>query len=91
VRCALPAAGRVGVVVVVVVSAVLTKLGTPRLLLRIRTSLKRLEPSSRELAAQRPADPAWHDMLQRADLADRQRRLAAAEAALNALASSQDA
>ena len=67
------------------VSAVLSRQGTPRFLLRLRTGLRRLNSSTREVAAQRPADPAWHDMLVRAEAADRDRRLAAAEAALNAL------
>lgn len=58
---------------------------TPRLLLRLRKSLKRLEFHAGRLPERQSAEPDWHAMLQRAEAADRDRRLAEAEAALNRL------
>jgi hypothetical protein len=56
-----------------------------RLLLRLRKSLRRLDLGPRRLTPGEPADRAWHSMLARLDLEDRERRLRAAEAALNRL------
>ncbi|MBN9365296.1 MULTISPECIES: hypothetical protein [unclassified Devosia] len=63
---------------------------TPRLLLRIRTGLKRLDLGARPEPQPLPPDRAWHEMLARLDaedserrLEDAERRLAAMERALN--------
>ena len=63
----------------------------PRLLLRIRDGLKRLDgvdriaaTGARQLQSRpRPADTAWHDMLRRLDREEAERRLAEMEKALN--------
>lgn len=55
-----------------------------RMWLRLRKSLRRLDVRSRAVEI-RPADRDWHQMLARLDLEDRERRLRAAEAALNRL------
>jgi hypothetical protein len=52
--------------------------------LRLRKSLRRLDLRSRSYEVQ-PADRDWHQMLARLDREDRERRLRAAEAALNRL------
>ena len=57
----------------------------PFLLLRLRTSLKRLVPRGARVPEPQPAEPDWHAMLLRAEAADRDRRLAEAERALNRL------
>ena len=56
---------------------------TPRLLLRIRRSLKRLDPGARLERQVVPPDRAWHEMLARLDVEETERRLEAMEAALN--------
>ncbi|WP_374620491.1 hypothetical protein [Devosia sp.] len=57
---------------------------TPRLLLRIRSGLKRLDPRARSIPEPQPADEAWYQMLRRLDAQDSERRLAAMERRLNA-------
>jgi hypothetical protein len=52
--------------------------------LRLRKSLRRLDLRSRTVEVE-PADRDWHQMLARLDEEDRERRLRAAEAALNRL------
>jgi hypothetical protein len=56
------------------------------LVLKLRRALRRLEErrSWREVA-DRPAGKAWSEMLGRLNAADAERRLAAAESALNRL------
>jgi len=54
----------------------------PRLLVRIRRSIRRLDPRSRATEPE-AVDRAWHKMLSRLDAEERERRLRAAEAALN--------
>ena len=58
--------------------------GTPRLLLRIRSGLKQLDLRARSVPEPQPADEAWHLMLKRLDAQESDRRLAAMERALNA-------
>jgi hypothetical protein len=50
---------------------------------RLRQSLQRLELRPRMQVVNEPADTAWHSMLVRIDIEERERRLAAAERALN--------
>jgi hypothetical protein len=54
---------------------------------QLRKSLRRLDVRTQRIVEVEPADRAWHSMLARLDLEDRERRLRAAEAALNRLAS----
>lgn len=61
---------------------------TPRVMLRLRTSLKRLDLRAR-LDCE-PADRAWREMLARVAAEDTERRLAALEQALNAGATRRD-
>ena len=56
---------------------------TPRLMLRIRKGLRRFDLGSRIAAEIKPADRAWHEMLQRLDAEETERRLDAVERALN--------
>jgi hypothetical protein len=53
-----------------------------RFLTRLRKSLRRLDLRTR-MQIDEPADSAWHSMLVRIDIEERERRLAAAERALN--------
>ena len=56
---------------------------TPRLLLRIRKGLKRLDLGARPEPQPLPPDRAWHEMLARLDAEDAERRLDAMAQALN--------
>lgn len=58
---------------------------SPRLLVRLRKSLKHLELRPAPVVERRSAEPEWYAMLQRIEREERERRLAAAEAALNRL------
>ena len=60
------------------------RVGTPRLLLHIRSGLRRLDITGRAEAEPQPADRAWREMLRRLDARDTERRLDAVERALNA-------
>jgi hypothetical protein len=51
---------------------------------RLRRSLKRIDMRGRRIETV-PADRAWRSMLERLDNVERERRLRAAEAALNSL------
>ncbi|RYE86879.1 MAG: hypothetical protein EOP19_05720 [Hyphomicrobiales bacterium] len=55
------------------------------MLLRLRRGLKRFDAVTHEVERQQPASSDWHAMLERAEAEERNRRLAAAEAALNRL------
>ncbi|OEO29156.1 hypothetical protein VW23_026945 [Devosia insulae DS-56] len=55
----------------------------PRLLLRIKKGLKRLDLGARPEPQPLPPDRAWHEMLTRLDSEDAERRLEAMERALN--------
>jgi hypothetical protein len=55
----------------------------PRLLLRIRKGLKRLDLGARPEPQPVPPDRAWHEMLSRLEAEDAERRLDAMERALN--------
>ena len=55
----------------------------PRLLLRIRKGLKRLDLGARPEPQPVPPDRAWHEMLARLEAEDAERRLDAMERALN--------
>lgn len=54
---------------------------TPRVMVRLRKSLRRLDP--RNGMEPEPADRAWQQMLARVAAEDPERRLAALEQALN--------
>ena len=56
---------------------------TPRLLLRIRKGLKRLDLGARIHPQPVPPDRAWHEMLARLDAEEAERRLDAMERMLN--------
>jgi hypothetical protein len=56
------------------------------MLLRLRSGLKRLNPSAGAVHQAVPADRAWHEMLQRLDAEEAERRLDAVARALNAAA-----
>lgn len=56
----------------------------PRLLLRLGSRLQRLDPRSRALPKAVPADRAWHEMLQRLDAEEAERRVDAAARQLDA-------
>jgi len=56
---------------------------TPRLLLRIRKGLRRLELGAKPEHMAVPPDRAWHEMLARLDAEEAERRLEAMEVALN--------
>lgn len=56
----------------------------PRLLLRLGSRLKRLDPRSRAVPESVPADRAWHEMLQRLDAEEAERRVDAAARQLDA-------
>lgn len=56
---------------------------TPRLLLRIRKGLRRLDIGARPESQPLPPDRAWHEMLARLDTEEAERRLEAMEQALN--------
>jgi hypothetical protein len=55
----------------------------PRLLLRIREGLRRLDLGARPEPQPAPPDRAWHEMLSRLEAEDAERRLDAMERALN--------
>jgi hypothetical protein len=55
----------------------------PRLLLRIRKGLRRLDLGARPEPQPVPPDRAWHEMLSRLEAEDAERRLDAMERALN--------
>jgi hypothetical protein len=55
----------------------------PRLLLRIRKGLKRLDLGAHPEPQPVPPDRAWHEMLARLEAEDAERRLDAMERALN--------
>ena len=61
----------------------LTSRRAPRLLLRIRKGLKRLDLGARPEPQPVPPDRAWHEMLARLEAEDAERRLDAMERALN--------
>ena len=84
-RLSLPAGE--GVVASVAVRSVNSR--TPKLLLRLRRGLKRFDAATGEVERQQSASSDWHAMLERAEAEDRDRRLVAAEAALNRLGRSQ--
>jgi len=56
---------------------------TPRLLLKLRTGLKRLDQRRRAGLQPMPQDRAWHEMLARLDADEAERRLDAMTDALN--------
>jgi hypothetical protein len=56
---------------------------TPRMLLTIKKRLKRLDLRADAAEQQKPADEAWHKMLQRLDAEETERRLSSLETALN--------
>jgi len=56
----------------------------PRVLLRLKSSLKRLDPRTRAGDEALPADRAWHDMLQRLDAEEAERRVDAIARELDA-------
>jgi hypothetical protein len=57
----------------------------PRVLLRLKSSLKRLDPRTRAVEkATVPADRAWHEMLQRLDAEEAERRVDAIARQLDA-------
>lgn len=60
-----------------------SRLKAPRLLLRIRKGLKRLELRARPEPKPAPPDRAWHEMLSRLEAEEAERRLEAMERALN--------
>jgi hypothetical protein len=45
------------------------------MLLRLRSGLRKLDPQSRAVRQAVPADRAWHQMLQRLDAEEAERRL----------------
>ncbi|MDC9822478.1 hypothetical protein PRN20_01930 [Devosia sp. ZB163] len=55
----------------------------PRLMLRIRKGLRRLDFGARPELQPTSPDRAWHEMLARLDAEEAERRLEAMEAALN--------
>ncbi len=64
--------------------ALLTSRSTaPRLLLRIRKGLRRLDLGARPEPPPVPPDRAWHEMLSRLEAEDVERRLDAMERVLN--------
>jgi len=56
----------------------------PRVLLRLKSGLKRLDPRRRALPQAEPADRAWHQMLQRLDAEEAERRVDAIARQLDA-------
>jgi hypothetical protein len=56
----------------------------PRVLLRLRSGLKRLDPRTRAVEEAVPADRAWHEMLQRLDAEEAERRVDAIARELDA-------
>jgi hypothetical protein len=56
----------------------------PRILLRLKSRLKRLDPRTRVVQQAVPADRAWHEMLQRLDAEEAERRLDAVARQLDA-------
>lgn len=56
---------------------------TPRMLLKIKKRLKRLDLHADAAEQQQPADEAWHKMLQRLDAEEIEKRLSSLETALN--------
>ena len=60
-----------------------SRLKPPRLLLRIRKGLRRLDLGARPEPQPVPPDRAWHEMLSRLEAEDAERRLEAMERALN--------
>ena len=63
--------------------ALLTSRRAPRLLLRIRKGLRRLDLGARPEPPPVLPDRAWHEMLTRLEAEDAERRLDAMERALN--------
>ena len=56
----------------------------PRVLLRLKSGLKRFDLRSRALPQAEPADRAWHEMLQRLDAEEAERRVDAIARQLDA-------
>jgi hypothetical protein len=56
----------------------------PRVLLRLRSGLKRFGARRRIVQEARPADRAWHEMLQRLDAEEAERRVDAIARQLDA-------
>jgi hypothetical protein len=56
----------------------------PRVLLRLRSGLKRLDLRSSAAPKAEPADRAWHEMLQRLDAEEAERRVDAIARQLDA-------
>ena len=56
---------------------------SPRLLVRLRKSLRRINAASPAPRKPAPVDPAWRELLQRLDAEETERRLSAMEDALN--------
>ena len=56
----------------------------PRVLLRLKSGLKRLDPRRRVIPEAEPADRAWHEMLQRLDAEEAERRVDAIARQLDA-------
>lgn len=57
----------------------------PRVLLRLRSGLKRLDFRRRAIQEAEPADRAWHEMLQRLDAEEAERRVDAIARQLDAV------
>jgi len=53
-------------------------------LLRLKSGLKRLDPRRRAITEAEPADRAWHEMLQRLDAEEAERRVDAIARQLDA-------
>ncbi len=56
----------------------------PRVLLRLRSGLKRLDLRRRAVEKAKPADRAWHEILQRLDAEEAERRVDAIARQLDA-------
>ena len=56
----------------------------PRVLRRLKSGLKRLDPRRRAITEAEPADRAWHQMLQRLDAEEAERRVDAIARQLDA-------
>ena len=57
----------------------------PRVLLRLQSGLKRLDLRRRAVPEAEPADRAWHEMLQRLDAEEAERRVDAIARQLDAV------
>ncbi|WP_417309140.1 hypothetical protein [Devosia sp.] len=53
------------------------------MIVRLRKGVKRLELKRQPVHSPKPADRAWHEMLQRLDAEETERRLEAMETMLN--------